>query len=222
MAKKIFRDAMCVICNTPIVVSSRKWRDIVSKEFVCSPRCAKALFERRKENRREEKRCAFCGNLFKRTKSRLTKSRSGDYFCSQSCAASVNGKRHPKRQRALRTACAYCGVVTSNEKYCSRGCANADKKETSILRWKSDESCADLPQSIRIYLIEQAGNKCSLCGWGERHAKTGRVPVEIDHIDGDSTNNKEDNLRVLCPNCHSLTDTYRALNKGNCSRPSKR
>ncbi len=43
---------------------------------------------------------------------------------------------------------------------------------------------------------------------------TGRIPVEIEHIDGDWTNNLPSNLTLLCPNCHSLTPTYRALNRG--------
>ena len=42
---------------------------------------------------------------------------------------------------------------------------------------------------------------------------TGNSPLEVHHIDGDYTNNDEDNLELLCPNCHSLTNTYKnALN----------
>ncbi len=39
--------------------------------------------------------------------------------------------------------------------------------------------------------------------------------LEIDHIDGNSDNNSEENLRLVCPNCHSLTSTYRGTNRGN-------
>ena len=38
--------------------------------------------------------------------------------------------------------------------------------------------------------------------------------LEVDHIDGNSENHREDNLRMLCPNCHSLTNTYKSLNRG--------
>ena len=38
---------------------------------------------------------------------------------------------------------------------------------------------------------------------------TRNVPLETHHKDGDYTNNNEDNLELLCPNCHSLTDTYK-------------
>ena len=54
--------------------------------------------------------------------------------------------------------------------------------------------------------------KCELCGWAER-APDGRVPVELDHINGDRFDNRLENLRILCPNCHSLQPTHRALNK---------
>jgi hypothetical protein len=40
------------------------------------------------------------------------------------------------------------------------------------------------------------------------------IPLELDHIDGDRTNNLLENLRVLCPNCHALTPTYRGRNIG--------
>ena len=38
------------------------------------------------------------------------------------------------------------------------------------------------------------------------------IPLELDHIDGDTANNQLGNLRLLCPNCHALTPTYRARN----------
>ncbi|HEX5064053.1 MAG TPA: HNH endonuclease signature motif containing protein [Kofleriaceae bacterium] len=54
--------------------------------------------------------------------------------------------------------------------------------------------------------------KCELCGWCER-APDGRIPVELDHINGDRVDNRLENLRILCPNCHSLQPTHRGLNQ---------
>ena len=43
---------------------------------------------------------------------------------------------------------------------------------------------------------------------------TKKIPLEVEHIDGNSQNNKEENLTLLCPSCHSLTKTYKGANKG--------
>ena len=61
-------------------------------------------------------------------------------------------------------------------------------------------------------LFEKYNNKCARCGWGEINLWTGNVPLEVHHVDGDYKNNEESNLELLCPNCHSLTETYKSLN----------
>lgn len=66
---------------------------------------------------------------------------------------------------------------------------------------------------VRKYLLDESNNQCSICGWGEPNPINGIVYLEIDHIDGKRDNGFIENLRVLCPNCHSLTPTYKTLNK---------
>lgn len=55
---------------------------------------------------------------------------------------------------------------------------------------------------------------CEECGWAKK-AKDGRIPLELDHINGDRYDNRLKNLRILCPNCHSLKPTHRGKNKKN-------
>jgi predicted RNA-binding Zn-ribbon protein involved in translation (DUF1610 family) len=54
--------------------------------------------------------------------------------------------------------------------------------------------------------------ECEQCGC-DGHWQNGIISLELDHIDGDNTNNEITNLRYLCPNCHALTETYRGRNK---------
>jgi 5-methylcytosine-specific restriction endonuclease McrA len=55
--------------------------------------------------------------------------------------------------------------------------------------------------------------QCEECGWAKR-AQHGRLPLELHHISGDKSDNRLENLIILCPNCHSLKDNHRGLNKG--------
>ena len=52
--------------------------------------------------------------------------------------------------------------------------------------------------------------KCSWCGRKKWRSKP--IPLELDHIDGDHLNNELRNLRLLCPNCHAQTPTYKGRN----------
>ncbi|MBP7760613.1 HNH endonuclease [Candidatus Saccharibacteria bacterium] len=108
------------------------------------------------------------------------------------------------------------------KKYCSNKCQRDFQYAKYITGWKSGTingerglNTKNISQNIKRYLIERDGARCSQCGWGHENVFSGKVPIEVDHIDGDAMNNAEQNLRLLCPNCHSLTSNYRNLNKGN-------
>lgn len=63
----------------------------------------------------------------------------------------------------------------------------------------------------RLFNARIKTRRCEECGWC-RKTKDGRLPLELDHINGDSRDNRLENLRVLCPNCHSLKPTHRGRN----------
>lgn len=71
-----------------------------------------------------------------------------------------------------------------------------------------DPGISVLTDSYRDFLLRRAGYVCSQCPWEGVNSTTGRTTLQIDHIDGDSENNRYENLRVLCPNCHSMTPTF--------------
>lgn len=65
---------------------------------------------------------------------------------------------------------------------------------------------------LRLFAAGLKRPCCEACGWARRSAD-GRIPVELDHINGDRYDNRLENLRILCPNCHSLKPTHRGRNK---------
>ncbi len=64
----------------------------------------------------------------------------------------------------------------------------------------------------RLFKAGLKSQKCEECGWAKQ-SDDGRIPIEIDHINGDHSDNRLENLRILCPNCHSLKPTHCGRNK---------
>jgi hypothetical protein len=119
--------------------------------------------------------------------------------------------------------CAQCGTLLKRHSavYCSNQCQNDYEYERYIALWKQAKVAGgrgiltkNISGHVKRYLFSKFGDACSLCGWNMINPTTKRVPLEIDHIDGNSENNCEENLRVICPNCHALTLNYKNLNYG--------
>ena len=121
--------------------------------------------------------------------------------------------------------CLNCGKDITNSrntahKYCSNKCQREYEYKQWVQQYKEDNSIAkstkwgQIPAQLRRYIFAKYNNKCCICGWSKVNPYTHTIPLEIDHIDGNSENNSEDNLRLICPNCHSLTPTYRGANRG--------
>lgn len=129
------------------------------------------------------------------------KGKKKKYFCI-CCGKEIKSKTYNKR------------------KYCSNKCQQNYEYQEWIKKYKQDNSMAQssswgqIPPQLRRYIFEKFNNKCCKCGWNKINPYTKRLPLEVDHIDGNSENNSESNLQLLCPNCHSLTSTYRGANRG--------
>ncbi len=131
-----------------------------------------------------------------------------------------------------RPKCPICGKepYRSSYKYCSNVCQMEYQYQSYVAKWKMGKEsglmCLGLvSQHVKKYLRRKFENKCCLCGWSRVNIKTGKIPLVADHVDGDWQNNVENNFRLICPNCDSLTPTYAGSNKGNGRNnraPSKR
>ena len=64
----------------------------------------------------------------------------------------------------------------------------------------------------RLFTAGLKSKQCEECGWNKSTIE-GYLPLELDHINGDKHDNRLENLRILCPNCHSLKPTHRGRNK---------
>lgn len=120
--------------------------------------------------------------------------------------------------------CINCGneLLSTQRKYCCNECQSSYERKEYIKRWKAGEESGmkgrtGISKYIRDYLLEKYNNKCQICGWSGFNKYSYTYPLHVHHIDGDATNNKEGNLQLLCPNCHSLTENYGNLND-NCTR----
>ena len=146
-------------------------------------------------------------------------------FCNSSCAAIYNNNKKIKKEYQK---CLNCGVPvkSKNNIYCDNKCHNEYERKIYIEKWKLGlengiMSEYGISQYIRKYLHEKYNSACCQCGYDKINPFSNKSVLEIEHIDGNSKNNNEYNLLLLCPNCHSLTSTYKGLNKGN-GRHSRR
>ena len=167
------------------------------------------------KKRMNQCKCLYCGADIK--------TKYKHKFCSSSCSALHN---NPKKERKYK--CLKCGKPLCRKgKYCSQQCHNEWIREQYIQKVLNNETdgcigkLKGLSAHIRNFLLDKYQNTCQKCGCNLINPYSNTSILEVHHIDGNCTNNKLDNLQLLCPNCHKMTDNFGARNK-HCKRPRYR
>jgi len=206
-------------------------RTLFGKEnYTNREKCKKILIENnidwemwvKEKKEKPKKYCLYCG------KEIIGKDRR-QKFCNSSCAASYNNRGVSRNNKNDTRFCLTCGkkIDCHHKKYCSETCKREYEYKLYIERWKNGEENGSKGEGgvstrIRRYLFEKYSNSCQCCGWSEKNQYTNNIPLQIHHVDGDCTNNREYNLQLLCPNCHSLTETFGAIKNHESKRVDRR
>ncbi|HSX66017.1 HNH endonuclease [Nocardioides sp.] len=117
------------------------------------------------------------------------------------------------------TTCLGCGgplTKSHQKKFCSNSCQQVHERRLLLERWLATGEGvhhASPGHYIRAHVLAEQCDVCAICG-GAAEWQGLPLAFVLDHIDGDATNNRRENLRLVCPNCDSQLPTFKARNKG--------
>lgn len=118
--------------------------------------------------------------------------------------------------------CLNCGKeIKYDRKYCSNECARIHKHKRKYEDFlnNNEKYCRGnySPTTFKSNILEEQGGVCAICGiepiWNGKP-----LVFVLDHIDGDASNNKRENLRLICPHCDSQLPTFKSKNKYSTRR----
>lgn len=154
------------------------------------------------------KTCKKCGNEFVEEKGLIN-------YCSLKCRNSKTWNDDDKLKKSI--------SAKNSEKV-----KNANKNKSIFINYKKqsekskqtwNEKLLNTPfeelsfERLRKRVILEQKNKCKCCGIDKWNNEP--ITLELEHIDGNHHNNERNNLKAICPNCHSQTLTWRGRNKQN-------
>jgi len=144
------------------------------------------------------------------------KEHNGSYatgrFCNVKCsrAFSTRSNREMRNRRISLALTGKPGRKSLGSKHSEETKRKISETVKSKLKYKPFEELTS-DSARRRALLRELGHICSVCTGSEWMGQP--MPVELDHIDGDPGNNARSNCRLICPNCHAQTPTYKGRNR---------
>lgn len=136
------------------------------------------------------------------------------------------------KYRIPRKFCIVCGkefipYPSKSNLFCSQACQCEYQYKENVQKWKNGEVSGHTERFkvsgfVRRYLLEKANYCCEECGCNLTNKYTGLSILQIHHKDGNAANTVEDNLEVICPNCHAMTDNFGSRNKNSVRKYRKK
>lgn len=111
--------------------------------------------------------------------------------------------------------------IQNSSKYCSRECEIEYRTNKTYKHYLNNQNdyCDGTRQMkfIKRHILKEQNNCCDICRMENKWNDKSIVFI-LDHIDGDASNNRRNNLRLICPNCDSQLDTYKSKNKNSARK----
>lgn len=213
----------CSESNTkcPEMIEKRKTsflRNVESLKILC-PHCNKKYSKSGMKHHikccKRDIKCMYCNKKIKHN----------GKFCDRTCAGFYNNSTSKKLllrygNKCYISFCTICGKTSKskNKKHCS-DCRTEYNYLKNVSDWLSGKisgsSKTGYREFVKRYMVEKANHKCEKCGWDIICKYSKKCPLHLHHIDGNKLYNNPINLKVLCPNCHWLTDNFAGRNNNN-------
>ena len=139
-------------------------------------------------------------------------------FCSKSCAFSRVFSVETLKLKSEKNKLWIKNNPIEHIKYCERqrehGLISHKNHSAKIRAIYDAKPWGELGKDAkRRRVLDEQKHHCNCCGLSEWRGQA--IKLELEHKDGNHMNDVRENLEALCPNCHSLTDTWRGKNKDN-------
>jgi len=153
--------------------------------------------------------CKECKHEFKAKENKAK-------FCNLKCFGKYNSKINTnlKIKKKKIKLCLFCKNILKNNSstYCNNTCNNLYKYNLKLELFNNGDQIFTGVRTLKRFIISNEGYHCKKCGISKWNGE--ELVLQLEHINGNADDNKKSNLCLLCPNCHSQTDSYAGRNSG--------